>query len=138
MRSRLLHIKGNLNSNCYIMEVLQPEVLTPPSGNSTCHISAGKCLATLGKDCASLPKMMGITASLAGMFTRHVAHQICLGYGWSATYSSGFSSTTLDALWTCIQTAWRDIPEEDIQGIFDSMSQCIEILIAAHEGFTPY
>ena len=27
MRSRLLHIEGNLNSNCYIREVLQPEVL---------------------------------------------------------------------------------------------------------------
>ena len=27
MRSRLLRIEGNLNSNCYIREVLQPEVL---------------------------------------------------------------------------------------------------------------
>ena len=27
MRSRVLHIEGNLNSNCYIREVLQPEVL---------------------------------------------------------------------------------------------------------------
>ena len=27
MRSRVLRIEGNLNSNCYIMEVLQPEIL---------------------------------------------------------------------------------------------------------------
>ena len=50
----------------------------------------------------------------------------------------GPTSPTLDALWTRIQTAWRDIPQEDIQGFFDSMSRCIETLIAAHEGYTPY
>ena len=33
---------------------------------------------------------------------------------------------------------WRDIPQEDIQGLFDSMPRCIERLIAAHGGFTPY
>ena len=32
---------------------------------------------------------------------------------------------TLDALWTRMQTAWRDIPQEDIQGIFDSMPRRI-------------
>ena len=42
------------------------------------------------------------------------------------------------ALWTHIQTAWRDIPQEDIQGLFDFMRQHIETLIAAHGGFTPY
>ena len=45
---------------------------------------------------------------------------------------------TLDALWARIQTAWRDIPQEDIQGLFDSMSRRIETPIAAHGGFTPY
>ena len=108
----------------------------PPSGNSTCHISAGQCPATFGKDCASLlPKTTGITASLACTFARHVAHRTCLGYGWSATYSP---THTFDALWTRIQTAWRDIPQEDIQGLFDSMPRRIETLIAAHGGFTPH
>ena len=32
----------------------------------------------------------------------------------------------------------RDIPQEDIQGLFDSMTWHIETLIAAHGGFTPY
>ena len=45
---------------------------------------------------------------------------------------------TLDALWTRIQAAWRDILQEDIQGLFDSMPRRIETLIAAHGGFTPY
>ena len=50
----------------------------------------------------------------------------------------GPPSPTLDALWTRIQTAWRDIPQEDIQDLFDSMPRRIETLIAAHGGFTPY
>ena len=33
----------------------------------------------------------------------------------------GPPAPTLDALWTRIQTSWRDIPQEDIQGLFDSM-----------------
>ena len=33
----------------------------------------------------------------------------------------GPPAPTLDALWTHIQTALRDIPQEDIQGLFDSM-----------------
>ena len=64
-----LHIEDNLNSKHYIWEVLQPEVMPLPSGNSTCHISAGQCPATCGKDCARLlPKTRGITASLACTF----------------------------------------------------------------------
>ena len=50
----------------------------------------------------------------------------------------GPPALTLDALWTRMQTAWRDIAQEDIQGLFDSMPRRIETLIAAHGGFTPY
>ena len=49
----------------------------------------------------------------------------------------GPPAPTLDALWTCLQTAWRDIPQEDIQGLFDSMPRCIVSLIAVHGSFTP-
>ena len=45
---------------------------------------------------------------------------------------------TLNALWTRIKIVWRDIPQEDIQGLFDSMPRRTETLIAAHGGFTPY
>ena len=89
MRSRLLRIEATTTLGRFYSRGT-----APPSGNSTCHISAGQCLATSGKDCTCLlPKTMGITASLACMFARHVAHRTCLGYGWSVTYSSGSSST---------------------------------------------
>ena len=111
MRHRILCTEGNLNSDRYIIEVLQPKVLPllqaiphaifqqdnarprTPSGYFTCHISAGQCPVTRGKDCASfLPNTTGITASLACTFARHVAHRTCLGYCWSATDSSGSSN----------------------------------------------
>ena len=38
----------------------------------------------------------------------------------------------LDALWTRKQTGWRDSPQEDIQGLFDSMPRRIETLITVH------
>ena len=44
----------------------------------------------------------------------------------------GPPAPTLDALWTRIQTAWRDIPQDDIQGLFDSMPQRIERMEAPH------
>ena len=50
----------------------------------------------------------------------------------------GPPAPTLDALFTCIQTAWRDIPQENIQDLFDSMPRRIETLIAAHGGLLPY
>ena len=40
----------------------------------------------------------------------------------------GPPALTLDALWTRLQTAWREIPKEHIQGLFDSMPRCIETL----------
>ena len=93
MRSRLLRTEGNLNSNFYISEVLQPEGV-PLLQATPCHISAGQCPAKSGKEYVSLlPKTMGITASLACTFARYVTHRTCLGYGWSATYSSGSSCT---------------------------------------------
>ena len=50
----------------------------------------------------------------------------------------GPPAPTLDALRTRIQTARRHIPQEDIQGLFDSMPRRIETLIEAHGDFTPY
>ena len=79
MRSRLLRIEVNLNSNCYIREILQTRGTAPRTGNSTCHISAEQCPATRGKDCASfLLKTTGITASLACTFARYFTHRTCL------------------------------------------------------------
>ena len=94
MRSHFIRIEGNLNSNRYIRQVLQPKILPLVQATSHAIFQQDNVRPHSGEDCASLlPKTTGITASLACMFARHVTHRTCLGYGWSATYSSGSSST---------------------------------------------
>ena len=107
MRSRLLRIEGNLTATATLGRFYSPRDC-PSFRQPTCHISAGQYPDKRGKDCASLlPKTMGITASLACTFPRHVTHQTCLGYGWSETYSSGSSITY----------SWRFV---------DSHTNCVE------------
>ena len=128
-----------MNSNRYIREVLHPELL--PLFQATSH-------AIFQQDNAR-PHMARIVQAF---FQRR---QVSL-LPWSASLPDmspiehvwdmvgqqlirqGPPALTLDALWTCVQTAWRDIPQEDIQGLFDSMLRSIETLIAAHGGLTPY
>ena len=140
MRSRLLRIVCNLNSNSYIREVLQPEVLPPPSGNSKFHILGGQCQPTRGKDCASrLPKKTGSLSLFP--WPARLPDMSPIDHVWDMVgrrlIRQGLPAPTVDTLWAVAQTAWRDIPQEDIQGLFDSMPRRIETLIAANEGFTP-
>ena len=139
MRSRLLRIEGKLNSNRYNREVLQPEVL--PLLQVSPH-------AIFQQDNA-LPHVARIVQTF---FQRR---RVSL-FPWPARspdispiehvwymvgrrlICQGPPASTLDALWTRIQTAWRYIPQEDIQGLFDSMPRRLETLIAAHGVFTPY
>ena len=139
IRSCLLHIEGNLNSNRYIREVLQFEVL--PLLQATPH-------AIFQKDNAQ-PHVVRIVQAF---FQRRRVSLLPwparspdmspIEHVWDMVgrwfIHQGPPAPTLDTLWTCIQTVWRDIPQEDIQGLFDSMPRRIETLIAAHGGFTPY
>ena len=140
MRSRLLRIEGNLNINRYIREVLQPEILllflqeTPhvifQQDNARPHVAKivqaffQRRRVSLLPWPACSPEMSPIEY-VWDMVRRRLIRQ-------------GPPAPTLDALWTRIQTAWRDIPQEYIQDLFDSMPWRIETLIAAHGGFTPY
>lgn len=60
---------------------------------------------------------------------------VCDMVGWQLVCHTA-PPTTVDAFWTHIQTVWREIPQEPIEAIFNSMPQCLEALIAAHSGFT--
>ena len=82
-------------------------------------------------DCTShLWETAGITAS---NFTRCT----CLTYGWSAI-CCGTPAITLEILWTCIQTVWREILQDHTQALSNSMPHHLEALIAVHGGFTSY
>ena len=91
MRCRLLRIEDNLNSNRYIKEVLQPEVV--PFLQATPHgifqqDNAWPHVATIVQ---VFFQDDGYHYSLSCTFARHVAHRTCLGYGWSANCVEGHS-----------------------------------------------
>ena len=139
MRSRLLRIECNLKSNRYIREILQPEVL--PLLQATPH-------AIFQQDNAR----PHVTRIVQAFFQRrrvsllpwpaHLPDMSPIEHIWDMIgrplIRQGPPAPTLDALWTRIQTAWRDIPHEDVQRLFDSMPRCIVTLITAHGDFTPY
>ena len=139
MRSQLLHIEDNLNSNSYIRKVLQPKVLlllqaTPRAifqqDSAQPHVARIVQAFFQRRRVSLLPwptrsPDVSPIEHVWDMVGRRLIHQ-------------GPPAPGLDALWTRIQTAWRDIPQEDIHGLFDFMPCIIERLIAAHGGFTPY
>ena len=139
MRLRLLCIEGNLNSNRYIREVSQPEVLLLLQ--ATLHAIfqqdsarpqvASVVQAFFQRRWVSLLPWPGRSPDMSpiehvwDMVGRRLIRQCP-------------PAPTLDALCTRILTAWRDIPQEDIQGLSDSVPPRVETLIAAHGGFKPY
>ena len=121
MQSRLLHNEGNLNSNRYIREVLQPDVL--PFLQATPH-------AIFQQDNAE-PHMARIVQAFFQRqwvsllpWPAHLPDMSSIEHAWDMVgrrlIQQDPLAPTLDALWTRIQTAWRDIPQEDIQVLFDS------------------
>ena len=122
MGSRLLRIEGNLNSNRYIREVLQPEVLpllqaTPHTifqqDNAQPHVTRIVQAFFQRRRVSLLPWP---TRSPDMSFIKHV--WVMVG---RRLIRQGPPAPTLDVLWTRIQTAWRNVAQEDIQGLFDSM-----------------
>ena len=122
MRSRVLRIEGNLNSNRYIREVLLPQVLPLFRQHHMPYFSRTMPGHTWQGLCKP-PKDDGYHC-FPGL---HV-HQTCRPSNMSRIWFVGdlFVRVLQHALWTRIQTAWRDIPQKDIQGLFDSIPRRIE------------
>ena len=134
-RPRFLRIEGNRN----IREVLQPEVLPLLQANPHTIFQQYNARPHVARIVQAFFQRWWVSLlpwparSPDMSFIEHVWDMVG-----RRLIRQGPPAPTLDALWTRIQIAWRDIPQEDIQGLFDSMPRHIETLIAAHGGFTPY
>ena len=137
MRSCLLCIEGNLNSNRYIREVLQPEVLphlqaTPHAifqeDNTQPHVVRivqaffqRRWVSLLpwparSPDMSPIEHVWDMVDDLFVRFLQHLFLTLCgLAY----------------------KLHGETFPR-NVQGLFDSMPRCIETLIVVHGGFTPY
>lgn len=138
-RSQLLRIVGNLNSNRYISEVLQPQAVpflqSLPGAvfqqdNARPHIArtvqsffATRQVQLLpwpaySPDMSPIEHVWDFVGRRLARDPRPVA--------------------SADELWVRIQTIWNALPQADIQNLFDSMPRRVAALIAARGGYTKY
>lgn len=138
-RSQLLRIVGNLNSNRYIGEVLEPEVVPFLQGipgaifqqdNARPHVARNVQDFFSAEHIQLLPwppysPDMSPIEHVWDFVGRRLARD-----------PRPTSST--DELWIRIQATWNALPQADIQNLFDSMPRRIAALISAHGGHTKY
>lgn len=139
MRSRLLRIEGNLNSNRYIREVLQPEALPLLQAAPHAIFQQDNARPHVARNVQAffeerrVPLLPWPARSPDMSPIEHVWDMVG-----RQLVRSGPPAATVDALWTRLQTAWQCVPQQHIQALFDSMPRRLEALIAARGGFTPY
>ncbi|GFX21168.1 transposable element Tcb2 transposase [Trichonephila clavipes] len=138
-RSNLLRIEGNLNSNKYVREVLQPEVVPFLQGSPGAifqqHNARPHVAKTVRDFCSA----------------QHMQHLPCPAYspdmspieyvwdlvGRRLARDPG-PAASKDELLLRIQAIWNSLSQADIQNLFDSMSRRIAVNIAARYGYTKY
>ena len=138
-RSQLLRIVGNLNSNRYISEVLQPQAVpflqSLPGAvfqqdNARPHIArtVQSFFATRQVQLLPWPAYspdMSLIEHVWDFVGRRLARD-------------PRPVASADELWVRIQTIWNALPQADIQNLFDSMPRRVAALIAARGGYTKY
>ncbi|GFT26618.1 transposable element Tc1 transposase [Trichonephila clavipes] len=138
-RSNLLQREGNPNSNMYIREVLQPEVVPFLQGingaifqqdNARLHVAktvrdffSAQHMQLLPLPAIS-PDMLPIE-HVWDLVGRRLARDPC-------------PAPSKDELLLRLQAIWNSLPQADIQNLFDSMPRHIAALIVARGGYTKY
>ncbi|GFW29739.1 transposable element Tc1 transposase [Trichonephila clavipes] len=138
-RSNFLRIEGNLNSNSYVREVVQPESRSPPSRRHWSYLSADNAHPHVTKtirDFCSAQHMqrlpwpvyspdMSPIELVWDLVDRKCARDLR-------------PAASKDELLLRIQARWNSLPQADIQNLFHFRSRRIERLIAARGGCTKY
>lgn len=138
-RSQLLRIEGNLNSNRYVREVLEPEVvpfLQGIPGAVFQQDNARPHVARIVRDFFSAQHIQLLPWPAYSPDMSPIEHV------WDMVgrrlARDPRPTVSKDELWVRIQTIWNSLPQADIQHLFDSMPRRIEALIAARGGHTKY
>ncbi|GFU68039.1 transposable element Tc1 transposase [Trichonephila clavipes] len=139
-RSNLLRIEGNLNSNKYVREVLQLEIVPfLRSFKASLELSFNRImhsqmLKTVRDFCSAQHMQLPWPAYSLDMSP--IEHLWDLVGGPLAPVPR--SATSKDELLLRIQAIWNFLPQADIQNLFDSMPQRIAALTATRGGYTKY
>lgn len=138
-RSHLVHIEGNLNSDRYIREIVEPEVLpllqSIPGAifqqdNARVHVSH-TVQAFFSTQQVSLLPWPAYSPDMSPI--EHVWDFI--GRRLACTASRAHSKTEL---WRQVEAIWTAIPQDYIQSLYHSMPRRIAALITQRGGHTKY
>ncbi|GFU79046.1 transposable element Tc1 transposase [Trichonephila clavipes] len=138
-RFNLLRIEGNLNSNRYVLEVLQSKVvpfLQDIPGAIFQQDNARPHVAKTVRDLCSAQHMQLLPWPAYSPYMSSIQHVWDLvGRRLARDLRPAASK---DELSLRVRTIWNSLPQADIQILFDSMSRRIAALIAARGGYTKY
>ncbi|GFU79034.1 transposable element Tc1 transposase [Trichonephila clavipes] len=138
-RSNLLRIEGNLNSNRYVLEVLQSKVvpfLRDIPGANFQQDNARPHVAKTVRDLCSAQHMQLLPWPAYSPYMSSIDHVWDLvGRRLARDLRPAASK---DELSLRVRTIWNSLPQADIQIVFDSISRRIAALIAARGGYTKY
>ncbi|KFM70844.1 Transposable element Tcb1 transposase, partial [Stegodyphus mimosarum] len=138
-RSQLLRIVGNLNSNRYIREVLQPEAvpfLQSLPGAVFQQDNARPHTARIVKSFFAAQQVQLLPWPVCSPDMSPIEHVWDVSGRRLARDPRPVASA--DELWVRVQTIWNALPQSDIQTLFDSMPRRVAALIAARGGHTKY
>ena len=138
-RSQLLRIVGNLNSNRYINEVLQPQALPflqsfPGAVFQQSH--ARRHIATTVQSLFA-KRQVQLLPWPAYSPDMSPIEQVWDFVGRRLARDPRLVASAVE-LWVSIQTIWNALPQADIQNLFDSMPRRVAALIVARGGYTKY
>lgn len=138
-RSHLVHIAGNLNSDRYIREIVEPEVLPLlrripgavfQQDNARAHVSQ-TAQAFFSAQQVSLLPWPAYSPDMSPI--EHVWDFI--GRRLARTAGGAHSKTEL---WRQVEAIWNAIPQDYIQNLYYSMPRRVQALIAQRGGHTKY
>ncbi|GFU59708.1 transposable element Tcb2 transposase [Trichonephila clavipes] len=138
-RSNLLRIEDNLNSNRYVHEVLQPEVVPLLQGIPEAIFQQDNARPHVAKtvlDFCSAQHMQLLPWPAYSPDMSPIEHV------WNLVGSRLARDPRLavskDELLLRIQAIWNSLPQANIQNLFDFMPRRIAALFAARGGYTKY
>ena len=139
MQSRLLRIEGILNSNHYIREVLQPEVL--PLLQATPHAIFQQDNARPHVTRFVQAFFQGLRVSLLSWLARS-PNMSLIEHVWDMVGRRCFVRVLQHLVLMLCGLAYKlqggTFPRKIFRASLIPYQQCIETLIAVHGGFTPY
>ncbi|GFY01134.1 transposable element Tcb2 transposase [Trichonephila clavipes] len=138
-QSNLVRIEGNLNSNRYVREVLQPEVdpfLQVLHAAVFQQDNARPYVAKTARDFCSAQHMQLLP------WPAYSPDMSPIGHVWDLVgrcLARDPRPAALKAeLLLRIQAIWNSLPQADIQNLFNSMPRRIATLVAVRSGYTKY